>query len=650
MSYIHFEKDQLINLEYSLSREILHTNRAGSYASTTIVGCNTRKYHGLLVTLQPKIDNLHHVFLSTLDVSVIQRDAVFNLGIHKYAGNIYEPGGHKYLRTYDAEPVSKLTYRIGGAVLTSELIFSEDEDRLLIRYTLVEAHSPTRLKFRPMLAFRNVHFPMKANGSAATAVEPVSNGIRARMYDNYPWLYMQFSRDPEYHHNPDWVYGVEYSKEMTRGYEYQEDLFNPGSFEVAMEKGESIVFSAGFRELKEGEAENMFLKGLSVRQPRDSFLNCLRHAASQFFILRNGIRDMIAGYHWFSTHARDVFASLPGLTLTTGRNEWFFKTIDSLIERMKGPFFPSDQEGDKWVYYDVDGSLWFFWALDQYIRMTGDREGIVKKYLPVMRTILNAYRDGTEHHIRMSDNGLLWAGDENDSLTWMNTRVNNQPVIHRHGWAVEVNALWYNAVRFYSSLLDESEWKDEQAAWEEIAKQIQSGFIGNFWDETRGYLADVVRSDDEKDYTLRPNQVIACSIPYPLLPEETVYQILQKVTQELLTPRGLRTLSPGHPDYKGRYRGNIHERELAYHQGSAFPWLLGHFAEAYLRLHGKSGEPLIRKLLNGFEDEMTNGGLGTVSELYHGSPPHTGKGAISQAWSVAELLRINYLLNQLKAD
>lgn len=649
MSYISFDKQQLVNLEYSLGKELLRTNRAGSYASTTIIRCNTRKYHGLLISRQPQIDDLHHVFLSTLDTTVIQNDAEFNLGIHKYQDDLYEPGGHKYVRDFESDPIPKLTYRVGGVVLTSEMVFSQDEQQILIRYTLEEAHSPTKLRFRPLLAFRNIHSLSRKNENVDYSYEEIHNGIRLKMYPEYDFLHLQFSRKSKYNYEPNWYFNVEYTKEKSRGYDYKEDLYSPGYFEVNIKKGESIVFAAGLEDAGKIRFSHLFDKEVSNRTPRNNFVNCLFNAAEQFFIGYDDDTELIAGYHWFTVHGRDSFIALPGLTLTRNNTTDFFRVVDTMVSKLKGVLFPSTIHGKLIEYNSVDASLWFFWALQQYILFTGDYDSIWTRYGSIMRKLLTGYKKGTEHNIHMLDNGLLYAGYENDTLTWMNTRLDDQPVINRNGLAVEVNALWYNAIRFYIELATRNKSMYGLKEWKEIIERIEVSFTETFWDENEGYLADVVRGD-YKDMTVRPNQLFVASLPYSPVTDDIKYLVLHKVQQELLTPRGIRTLSPKNPEYKGIYRGDIYARDRAYHKGSAFPWLFGHFAEGYLKLHGQSGLSFIKRYVDEYESEMTEAGIGTLSELFYGDPPHKGKGAISHAWSVSELLRVIFIIQKLEQN
>ena len=645
MSYINFDKSQLVNLEYSLNRELLRSNRAGSYANSTIVNCNTRKYHGLLVTHQPGIDNENHVLLSSLDETVVQMDSEFNLGIHKYPGGNYNPKGHKYLRDFVTEPYPKMTYRVGGVILTKEMVFTTREDRMIIKYTLVDAHSPTKLRFKPFLAFRNIHHLSKENIFADKKYEKVPQGIKVRMYQGYTDLCMQISKENEYTHVPDWYYSIEYQEEMDRGYEYQEDLYIPGFFEVSIEKGESIFFSAGTRELAPASMKRVFASELEKRTPRNNFANCLFNAAQQFIIKRDKSTEILAGFPWFGRSGRSTFVSLPGLTLVNGDIATCKAVIDSMVAEMRGPLFPLHGSGNAATYSAADTSLWFFWALQQYSEVTGDKKAIWKEYGKRMKAVLDGYRNGTEFNIHMEPDGLIYAGLHGHALTWMDAFANGKPVTPRMGKTVEINSLWYNAICFALDIAAASGDKKFCQEWKEIAEMIPASFVEAFWSRERRYLADYI-DGAYKDWAVRPNMVLATSLPFSPVPEEIRKEVLSRVKQELLTPRGLRTLTPKSPIYKGSYFGNQAEREAAYHQGSVSPWLLGHFVEGYLKIHGKSGMSLIKSLFEGFEPVMNEHGIGTISELYDGDPPHIGRGAISQASSVAELLRIGYLIRK----
>ncbi len=647
MSYIKFDKSKLINLEYSLGKELVRTSRSGAYASTTLVGCNTRKYHGLLVAPQPGVDDDMHVLLSGLDLTVIQHEAEFNLGIRKYPGDVYNPKGHKYIRDFEADPIPRITYRLGGVVLAVERLFHTNDERILIRYSLLEAHSPTRLRFRPFLAFRNIHRLTRENIHYSNKFQQARNGIIVRMYENYTPLYMQFSKKPEYTHVPDWYYNIEYFREQQRGYDYQEDLYVPGFFDISIKNGESLIFSAGLSEIHPPSLKRTFDAEVGKRIPRNNFKNCLLNSAQQLLIRQNKVSSVIAGLPWHGMHGRDTFIALPGLCLIHRDYKTFRDVSSSMIKYMQGPLFPSHFENGQLQYYSADASLWFIWALQQYYLISGKRARIWKDYGKEIVQVLNGLREGIAKTINMDKDMLIYAEDELIPLSWMNARVDSKAVTPRRGKTVELNALWYNAICFALELAEKENNKDFIQAWSAIPEKLADSFISNFWNEDREYLADFVGTSGP-DWSVRPNQVIAASLEYSPLSGLMKRKVLQVIKGELLTPRGLRSLSPKNPDYRGRCEGVAKDRESSLHQGTAWPWLLGHYAEASLKLYGKQVVPDIEKVLTGFEEEMTEDGIGSISEYYAGDPPYMAGGTISQAWNIAELLRIDYLMKKYK--
>ncbi|MDR1673809.1 MAG: amylo-alpha-1,6-glucosidase [Bacteroidales bacterium] len=647
MSYLKFDKNQLVNLEYSLNREILRSNRGGAFCNTTIIGCNTRKYHGLLVSPVKEFENRRFVFLSSLDETVVQHDSEFNLGIHKYDGDIYYPKGHKYVVDYSTEIVSNMLYRVGGVLLRKESLLVDQENQILLRYVLEDAHSPTKLRFRPFLAFRNMHTLTHANLSANTHVEYIKNGIINKMYEALPALHMQFSKAAEFVHVPDWFYGIEYEKEKERGYDYREDLFVPGYFELDIKKGESIIFSASLKEENPATFKQKFTVQLERRLPRSSYLHCLTNAAQQF-IVRNDdhTAEVIAGYPWFGVWGRDTFISLPGITLGIDDHKTCKAVLDTMIERMEGGLFPNMGTRSNPAFNSVDAPLWFFHAVQQYAAYTGNKTAVWKQYGTPMKTILDNFRNGLlPYNIKMHDNGLIYAGKEGKALTWMDAVVNGVPQTPRIGYPVEIQALWYNAVMFMLELAKEAGDKKFTNEWKDLPPLIAESFVKKFWDENKGYLADVVNGE-EIDWSVRPNQIFATSLPYSPVDDEIKKSVLDVVNMQLMTPRGLRTLSPEDPKYKGSYEGSQESRDAAYHQGTVWPWLLEGFSAGWLHVHKKSGVAYIDELLHGFEEEMTQHGIGTISEIYNGDPPHQAKGTISQAWSVGALLTMAKLIEK----
>lgn len=648
MSYISFNKSQLVNLEFALKRELLRSNRSGGYSSTTISGCNTRKYHGLLVVPQPWLDHNNHVLLSAIDESIVQHDEQFNFGVRMYPNGKYEPKGHKYLREFVAEPIPKLIYRVGGVVLSKEMIFAENESRILIKYTLLEATSETKLKLKPFLAFRNVHQLTRSNLNANTKYEPTRNGVSWQMYGGYSRLFVQLSKDVDYTHVPDWYYNVEYIREKERGFPFQEDLFVPGFFEMTIKKGESIIVSAGLEEKDPASFKRQFNKEINKRIPRNNFENCLINSAEQF-IVKNGSRtEIMAGFPWFGTWGRDTFIALPGITLVKKDETTFKAVIDTMISTMKGPLFPNIGQNNQPDYAAVDSPLWLFWSLQQYHRIAGkDLAAIWKAYKKVLISIIDNFVHGADYNIKMLDNGLLYAGGTGLALTWMDVVSHGKPVTPRSGLAVEVNALWYNAIKFSLQMAEAAGDRKFVKQWRTLPEMIQTAFTEVFWSEKHGYLADCVNGET-KDFSVRPNMLFAVSLTSDLISEEKQMQVMQVVKSELLTERGLRTLSPKNPNYKGVMEGDQKQRDMAYHQGTVFPWLIDHFAEGWLRLYGKGSLSFIEYIYENFESEMLEAGIGSISEVYDGDPPHEAKGAISQAWSVSALLRLNYLITRAK--
>ncbi|WP_106812055.1 glycogen debranching enzyme N-terminal domain-containing protein [Prevotella merdae] len=647
MSYLRFEKALMTNLEESLPRELLRTNRSGAYSCSTIVDCNTRKYHGLLVVPVPELDDENHVLLSSLDATVIQHGAEFNLGLHKYQGNNYSPKGHKYIREFDCDKVPTTLYRVGGVVLKKEVVFQHYEDRILIRYTLVDAHSATTLRFRPFLAFRSVRQFTHENSTASREYTEVENGIKTCMYAGYPDLYMQFSKDNNFVFQPDWYRGVEYPKEQERGYASNEDLYVPGYFEMGIKKGESIVFSASTSACKTGGLKRLFDKEVDERSPRDNFFHCLVNAAHQFHNRTSkDERYLLAGYPWFKCRARDTFIALPGLTLSIEEEDYFELVMQTasrgLYEFMEGkPLTTKIYEIEQ-----PDVLLWAVWAVQQYAKHVG-RDKCNRKYGKLVQDIV-AYIVADKHpNLHLMDNGLLYSEGKDKAVTWMNSTANGRPVVPRTGYIVEFNALWYNALKFCASMATEYEAENEAADYEKRADLCRNSFLDTFVNQY-GYLFDYVEPLDSPDWSVRPNMIFAVALDYSPLTPAQQKSVLDVCTRELLTPKGLRSLSPKSGGYNPMYVGPQTQRDYAYHQGTAWPWLGGFYMEACLKIYKRTRLSFIERQMVGYEDEMTQHCLGTIPELFDGNPPFHGRGAISFAMNVAEILRTLELLEKYK--
>ncbi len=642
MSYIKFDKGQIVNLEYSLGREIIRTNRAGSYASTTIVECNTRKYHGLLVCPVDELGGGRYVLLSSLDVTVVHQDNSFNIGIRKYKGDYFSPKGHKYVEDFETETIPIRIFRVGGVLLKVERLLVHYEEQLLVRYTILEATEKMKLQIRPFLAFRSIHELTHANLAANTKSEPAKNGIKSRLYEGFPWLHMQFSSPVDFVPVPDWHLGVEYIEEQKRGYDYSEDLFTPGFFELDAQKGDSIVFSASTREETPSGFKTKFTKTVAGKIPRDCFINCVRNAAQQFVEKHGDDTLILAGYPWFGAWGRDTFISLPGIALARHKLTLYRSVLDTQVNRMKDGLFPNMGTSGNFAFNSVDAPLWFFWSLQQYVLKGG--ADCCQRYGTAAKSVLNAYKNGTAYNIHVRENGLVYADAPGKALTWMDAVVNGVPVTQRRGYAVEINALWYNAVCFVLEMAKVEKDNDFIKEYEYLPELIKESFLNMFWDEKAGYLADYVNDEEGSNLFVRPNMVIAVSLPYSMLNMDQMKKVLDIADKELVTPRGLRSLSPANKLYKGTYSGNQEERDSAYHQGTVWPWLLGPFCEGWLKVYGVQGVQKVENLIYGFEDVMAEHGVSTLSEIHDGDPPHAPRGAISQAWSVGEVLRIIDLL------
>lgn len=648
MSYISWNKKELVNLEHSLNREVLRSNALGAFLATTVIGCNTRKYHGLLVVPQPQLDNNNHVLLSSLDETIIENKEEFHLGVHMYPDGVFAPRGHKYIRDFTADPMPKLTYRIGNVVLDKELIFSSTEARLFVRYTLRESMVPITLRVLPFLAFRNVHMLTHENYDANHRVELVKNGASWQLYKDYSRLYLQFSKAAQYTHVPHWYYNMFYIREQERGYEAAEDQFVPGFFELQMKQGDTVILSASLEEQnptaikRQCEAEEKRLL------PQTSYEDCLLKAAQQFIIRDAKGTRLWAGFPWFGSCSRDTFLSLPGIALAQGDEKTFNEVLQYLVARMQGPFFPHRYYQKSLYFTAVDSPLWFFWVLQMYEKMCGkDKKDIWRKCKKPITVILESFIGSTDFNVHILDNGLLYAGNRDLALTWMNVFAQGKPWTPRTGLAIEVNALWYNALRYAVELLKVADPKSPMLKkWNNLADKVEIAFNDTFINKERNSFYDFVNSN-EKNMQVRPNMMLAAALPFTPMTETMQKRVFDITHSELLTPRGIRSLSPNDEGYKGVTIGNHSERERAYHNGTAFPWLISFYADLSVKLFGKSALASLEEIYMDFEGAIKDNGIGTISEIYDGNPPFEARGCISQSTSVGALLYLRYLIDDL---
>ncbi len=642
MAALTFDKKELGNLEYSLTREMLATDRRGGYMSTTIVCCNTRKYHGLIVA---PIDDSgrDYVLLSSLDETIILDGQRFNLALHRYRG-VYEPRGHKYITDFEYTPTPTITYRVGDVVLKKELLWIHRRTQLMVRYTMLEGDvENVTLQLRPFLAFRDRHSLSKANFEADGVAYPVKGGVKCRLYEGFPWLYMQTSRDDaEFVGAPDWYNDFEYTKEIERGYEGYEDLLTPGYFELNIKRGESVILSASTDEIVSSKnIEEDYETSVAKRTHKIDFLSCLHHSARQFLIRRDGGRmDVVAGYPWYGVVGREAMIALPGLTLEQGHKEDCMSVLDALYNVEDITDVPYTYQPS----VSVDTPLWSFRVIQMLEAEVGAEE-VWKRYGARMVELLGLFRDGISPNIALHDNGLIWAWSDERSLTWMDTTADSRKYSsRRNGYQVEVNALWYNAVCYVLELAEKFGDKKVVKEWGWLPERAKSTYQSLFW-LNEGWLADFV-NHDSKECSVRPNMIIACALRYKMVSEKQQVDIIRAVKQHLLTPKGIRSLSPINPLYGFGGNSSIN---LAPKNGSVWAWPLMFYVRACFDIMGDKFLSEAEAILSNFEENIQVSGIGSISEYFDPDPPFHPRGAISQAWSVASLLEISQMVESYKS-
>lgn len=641
MAFLKFNKAELVNLSYSLKREIICANKTGAYCNTSIVTCNTRRYHGLLALTLDRFGGDRFLMLSSLDESIIVEGKRFNLGIHCY-GEVYEPRGHKYVVDFEADPVTSITYKIGNIVIRKSLILCPEEDRLFIKYELLEGPSQVTVSLRPLLAFRNIHELTHANPDANPQGKPCVNGQSFRLYESYPDLYIQLSDAKEkFVDEAYWNYGVTYSDEYRRGFDCKEDLLSPGYFEVKLRKGRSFIVSVSTSEADPKTFAPTF-KTLARQSGEISDAHQqLLHCADTLITHHNGIRKIQAGYSWlYAGLLRETLISLPGLTLCAGKADEFEEILDNLIADNYQRLTSKTTQ--------VEAPLYMAVVLQYYIDHGADAKKVWKKYGKIQKEILESYLPGVRREVTMHPNGLLWAQMDGVALSWMNAYINGRAVTERAGYQVETNALWYNAICFALEM-EKGRGGDKAfvAKWTPIAQLVKDNYTKVFFNERLGYLADYV-NDNGQNMEVRPNQLCAVWVKHSPVEEELAPMVLRVIDRELVTARGLRTLSPRDAKYRGVYEGSQLDRDLAYHQGSTRPFLLAPYIDTCFRVKGPAFWKRAQWLVEGFYEDLNKHGVGAFAELYDGDPPFEPHGAVSSAMSTSALLVVDELLKQYK--
>jgi len=643
MAFLKFNKSELVNLSYSLKREIICANKTGAYCNTSIIGCNTRRYHGLLAVTLDRFGGDRYLLLSDLDETLIVNGKQFNLGIHCY-GDTYEPRGHKYIVDFSADPVPQITSKVGEILFRKSFVLAQDRDQVLVKFELLESPTPVVLQLRPYLAFRNTHQLTHENPDANTSGAEIQNGMSYRMYANFPDLSLQVSdKHAIFVPSPYWNKNITYSDEYRRGFDCREDLMVPGWFEARLKPGDEIIFSASLMQEDTVAFKRRFNTCVRRAGEITSYRDQLRRCADSLITKHNGRARINAGLSWLYTGLlRETLQALPGLALY-GLND------PALFEEILDNLVADDQERLFRRTTQVEAPLYFASVLQAYIDFGADPKHVWKKYGIIVRGIIESYLPGERAEVSMQPNGLLWAQKDRTALSWMNAYIDGYPVTERAGYQVETNAFWYNSVCFAVAMETKYGAKNSRfvAKWTTIRDLIKEHYQPMFWNPERGCLADYVDNEGQH-MEIRPNQIYAISVEYAPVDETLFPAILRVIDNELVTARGLRTLSPRDPNYRAVYEGTQRDRDLAYHQGSTRPFLLRPYVEVSFKVKGPAFWKRAEWLIEGFYEDLSKHGVGAFSELYDGDPPHEPHGAISSALSTAALLAIEYMLDKYK--
>ncbi len=639
------DRSTLTDFAASSRLEWLETNGLGGWASSSLAGANTRRYHGLLVAAtEPPVGRT--VLLAKLDETVTVGDQHFELATNQFPGVVH-PSGHQHLEAFSLDLMPRFTFALADVRLHKTVAALDGENTTLVVYELDEkAPEPVTLELRPLVAGRGFH---EVGRAGARSFEVLEGGSTTRITSaGASWELFIELEGSELVRGDDWYYNFEYPFERYRGLEFREDLWTPGYLRRQLEPGASIAVVISDREPGGRDWRKLLSKERKRRLARIRELpetagpiRQLARAADQFVVRRgDDLRTVIAGYPWFGDWGRDTMIALPGLALVTGRLADAKKILRAFAASVSQGMLPNrfPDDGEEPEYNTVDATLWFFVAIYRYLVYSGDREFVDRELVPVLRDILEWHDRGTRYGIAVADDGLLAAGEPGVQLTWMDAKVGDWVVTPRQGKAVEINALWYNALRILAELESHFGRPDRARSLATRAEGVRRTFCRTFWFEDGKYLHDVIGAAGP-DSSLRPNQIFALSLPFPLLSKARAKCVLARVEQALLTPVGLRSLSADHPDYRGIYGGDALSRDSVYHQGTVWSWLLGPFVTALVRVRGEAGRRQAAELLDTAFEHLEDACIGTVSEIFDGQPPHEPRGAPAQAWSVAELLR-----------
>ncbi len=636
-------KSALQRFEDAAALEWLETNGLGGWSSSSVTGCNTRRYHGLLVAATvPPAERM--VLVSKLDETILSGNQRFELGVNDYGGVIH-PKGFTYLQSFTKDLFPQWIYEVNGIRIRKTIAMIQGENTTVLIYDVLKAKSTFSLELLPLYAVRGYHSLLHANDHINRDAVFTDHILKTKSYEGSPDIYIK-APGADHQANPDWFYHFNYAIEKYRGQDFEEDLFSYGCLSVQLKKGDSLGIIISTEDPAGKEAHELLAKeslrrqSLLNNQPGDKAIQQLALAADQFIVKRgDDLKTIIAGYHWFTDWGRDTMISLPGLCLCTGRYSDAKKILAAFAESVSEGMLPNrfQDNGEAPEYNNVDGTLWYFIAVHKYLQATNDKKFVLARILPVLKDIIQWHYNGTRYHIHVDDDELLYSGEAGVQLTWMDAKVGDWVVTPRTGKAVEIQALWYNALRIFAALL---EMNKEKAAADKMngkAEQVKTSFLNKFWNAADGYLYDVV-DGDHKDASLRPNQLFAVSLPFTLLEGKQAHSVLKIVEQKLYTPVGLRTLPADDNRYVGIYGGDQLKRDSSYHQGTAWSWLLGAYVDSIIKV--KAEKSKAKKVIQNFKYHLEEGCIGSVAEIFDADAPHHPRGCMAQAWGVAEILRV----------
>lgn len=636
-------KSTLQRFEDAAALEWLETNGLGGWSSSSVTGCNTRRYHGLLVAATvPPAERM--VLVSKLDETILSGNQRFELGVNDYGGVIH-PTGFTYLQSFTKDIFPQWIYEVNGIRIRKTIAMIQGENTTVLIYDVLKAKNAFSLELLPLYAVRGYHSLLHANDHINRDAVFTDHILKTKSYEGSPDIYIK-APGADHQANPDWFYHFNYAIEKYRGQDFEEDLFSYGCLSVQLKKGDSLGIIISTEDPAGKEAHELLAKeslrrqSLLNNQPGDKTIQQLALAADQFIVKRgDDLKTIIAGYHWFTDWGRDTMISLPGLCLCTGRYSDAKKILAAFAESVSEGMLPNrfQDNGEAPEYNNVDGTLWYFIAVHKYLQATNDKKFVLARILPVLKDIIQWHYNGTRYHIHVDDDELLYSGEAGVQLTWMDAKVGDWVVTPRTGKAVEIQALWYNALRIFAALL---ELNKEKAAADKMngkAEQVKTSFLNKFWNAADGYLYDVV-DGDHKDASLRPNQLFAVSLPFTLLEGKQARSVLKIVEQKLYTPVGLRTLPADDNRYVGIYGGDQLKRDSSYHQGTAWSWLLGAYVDSIIKV--KAEKSKAKKVIQNFKYHLEEGCIGSVAEIFDADAPHHPRGCMAQAWGVAEILRV----------